>query len=266
MESQLQGKAALITGGSSGIGLAIAHSLAEEGVDVAVAARRFEPDVADMLRAKGIRVRTIQADVSREEDVVEMVHQAVNEFGRIDLYVNNAARAMHQPLTKIDTNAYRTVLDTNLSACLWGCREISKHFISQGIEGAILVVGSTSMYTPGPTETVYRISKFGLKSLVQSLAVELAPHSIRVNLLVPGHYRTRLTEGIPAEIEAKLKQQIPLRRFGDTADCGNAAVFLLSPALARYVTGAELVIDGGLSLRPLYFGTDEQLKDANRVD
>ena len=121
------------------------------------------------------------------------------------------------------------------------------------------------MYTPGPSETVYRISKVGLKSIVQTLAVELAPHGIRINLLVPGHYRTRLTAGVPADIEAKLIQQIPLRTFGDVADCGNVAAFLLSPVLAKYITGAELVVDGGLSLRPLYFGTDDELKAMNQV-
>ncbi len=155
------------------------------------------------------------------------------------------------------------MLDTNLSSCLWACREVARHFISRG-GGSILIVGSTSMYTPGPTETVYRITKFGLKSLAQSQAVELAPYGIRVNLLVPGHYRTRLTQGIPAAVEAKLKGQIPLRRFGDTSDCGNAAVFLLSDALSAYTTGAELVVDGGLALRPLFFGGDDDLERLNR--
>ncbi|MEX2307963.1 MAG: SDR family oxidoreductase [Pirellulales bacterium] len=266
MNSQLQNKTAIVTGGTSGIGLAIAKTLVGEGVEVAVVSRN--PDIEalkELSRCSGGRVVSIAADVSREEEVVRMIADVIHEFGRLDLYVNNAAQARHQAVTRIDTKTYRAILDTNLSACLWACREAGKHMIAAGT-GSILVVGSTSMYTPGPTETVYRITKYGLKSLVQSLAVEFAPHGIRVNLLVPGHFRTRLTEGIPAAIEKQLQQNIPLRRFGNTSDCGNAAVFLLSDALSNYTTGAELVLDGGLSLRPLYFGTDDELKRLNAVE
>lgn len=265
MNAQLAGKSALITGGASGIGLAIAHALAQEGVNVAIAGRTPDATVEESLRQRGVRVLGIRADVSQEGDVERMVAHTVAEFGRLDMFVNNAACAHHQPITKIDTATYRQVLDTNLSACLWGCREAARHFIANG-GGSILIVGSTSMYTPGPTETVYRITKFGLKSLSQSLAVELAPYGIRVNLLVPGHYRTRLTQGIPAAIEEKLMGQIPLRRFGNTADCGNAAVFLLSDALSAFTTGAELVVDGGLALRPLFLGAEEDLHQLNRGD
>jgi gluconate 5-dehydrogenase len=204
----------------------------------------------------------IQADVSREDDVCRMVERAEKEFGQIDLYVNNAAIAQHKPITKIDSESFRTVVDTNLTACIWASREVAKRMIPRK-KGAILVVGSTSMYTPGPAETVYRITKMGLKSIVQNLAIELAPFGIRANLLVPGHYRTRLTSKITPEIEDKLKQNIPLRRFGATNECGKAAVFLLSDSLSGYTTGAELVVDGGLSLRPLYFGADADLSDLN---
>jgi len=266
MDSELAGKSVLVTGGTSGIGLAIAMELAAEGVRVAVASREAEmlPNaVADELRTK--QIVAIRADVSREEDVCRMVERAEKEFGYIDLYVNNAAIAQHQPITKLDSDSFRRVLDTNLAACIWASREVAKRMIPRK-KGAILVVGSTSMYTPGPTETVYRITKMGLKSIVQSLAVELAPFGIRTNLLVPGHYRTRLTSKISPEIESKLKQNIPLRRFGATSDCGKAAVFLLSDALSGYTTGAELVVDGGLALRPLYFGTDADLSGLNASD
>jgi glucose 1-dehydrogenase len=266
VETQLSGKTALVTGGTSGIGLAIAQALAREGVHVAVASR--EPDEAqlevDWPRGAG-KVVSIRADVSHESDVVNMIQTAVNRLGRIDLFINNAARALHQPVTKVDALSFRTILDTNLSACLWACREVAKHMISRAA-GSILVVGSTSMYTPGPTETVYRITKYGLKTIVQNLAIELAPFGIRANLLVPGHYRTRLTSQIPAPIEERLTREIPLRRFGATSDCGHAAVFLLSESLSGYTTGAELVVDGGLSLRPLYFGSDDDLRRLNSLD
>lgn len=264
MDAQLSDKTALVTGGTSGIGLAIARALAAEGVRVAVASRHADADSIASTTPDAISKPEllISADVSREDEVIRMVGEVVEKFGRLDLFVNNAAQARHQPITQIDTATLRAVLDTNLSACVWGCREAAKHMVSQR-SGAILVVGSTSMYTPGPTETVYRITKYGLKSVVQNLAIELAPHGIRANLLVPGHYRTRLTEKIPAAIEDQLRGRIPLRRFGATSECGAAAVFLLSDALSGYTTGAELVVDGGLSLRPLYFGTDDELQKLN---
>jgi NAD(P)-dependent dehydrogenase (short-subunit alcohol dehydrogenase family) len=263
MNTDLSGKTALVTGGSSGIGLAIGRALAEEGVRVAIASRHPEAELEDIAAAAPKQPElAITADVSREDDVVRMIETVVGRFGHLDLFVNNAAQALHQPISQIDTASFRQVLDTNLAACLWSCREVAKHMISRQ-RGAILVVGSTSMYTPGPTETVYRITKFGLKAIVQNLAIELAPHHIRANLLVPGHYRTRLTSSIPEEVERQLMQEIPLRRFGDTRECGNAAIFLLSDALSGYTTGSEFVVDGGLSLRPLFFGSDDRLRGLN---
>jgi glucose 1-dehydrogenase len=263
MDTKLRGKTALITGGTSGIGLAIARALVAEGVRVAVVSRNPEAELHALKADTSSKPElAITADVSRENDVVRMIDETVSQFGQLDLFVNNAAQALHQPITRIDTESFQKVLDTNLSACLWSCREAARRMISRQT-GAILVVGSTSMYTPGPGETVYRITKFGLKAIVQNLAIEMAPHGIRANLLVPGHYRTRLTANIPADIEDRLTQQIPLRRFGETSECGSAAVFLLSNALSGYVTGAEMVVDGGLSLRPLYFGNDDQLQNMN---
>jgi NAD(P)-dependent dehydrogenase (short-subunit alcohol dehydrogenase family) len=266
MDAHLRGKTALVTGGTSGIGLAIAEALIAEGVRVAVASRHPESELASLdSTAKGLPELSVIADVSHEDQVIRMIEETVDHFGQLDLFVNNAAQALHQPITRIETDTFRKVLDTNLSACLWSCRQVAKHMISRR-RGAILVVGSTSMYTPGPGETVYRITKFGLKAIVQNLAIELAPYGIRANLLVPGHYRTRLTANIPAPVEQQLAQQIPLRRFGETRECGNAGVFLLSDALSGYTTGAEMVVDGGLSLRPLYFGDDSQLQGLNSLD
>jgi NAD(P)-dependent dehydrogenase (short-subunit alcohol dehydrogenase family) len=262
MDAQLKGKTALVTGGTSGIGFHIALALAGEGVDVAIAARRPDARAVEALERRGTRVLAIQADVSQEAGVVGMVGQALEAFGHLDLYVNNAATARHQPLTRISAGDWQATVDTNLAACLWACREVAKHMIPRR-QGSVLVVGSTAMYTPGPTETVYRITKMGLKALSQSLAIELAPYGIRVNLLVPGHYRTRLTAGIPAAVEERLTREIPLRRFGQLDECGHAAVMLLSDALSGYTTGAELVVDGGLHLRPLCFLSEPELQALN---
>jgi len=262
MDAKLRDKTALVTGGTGGIGRQIALSLAEEGAQIAIVDRKYDRAAVEEIGAHGVRVVGLEADVSREADVVRMVEQTLGELGRIDLYVNNAATAEHQPVTKISAETWQRVLNTNLAACLWGCREVSRHMIARR-QGSILIVGSTSIYTPGPGETAYRITKAGLKSLNQSLAVELAPFQIRVNLLVPGHYRTKLTAGTPPEIEERLRREIPLRRFGRLLDCGHAAIMLLSDALSGYITGAELVVDGGLHLRPLNFLSDEELSRMN---
>jgi len=170
MDTKLKGKTALVTGGTSGIGHQIALSLAKEGVNVAIVGRNPDAKIVEDLRGHGVRALGIAADVSREPDVLRMVDQTIREFGRLDLYVNNAAMAEHRPFTKVTTEMMRRVLDTNLSACVWGCREAAKHMIPRR-QGGILIVGSTAMYTPGPTETVYRISKYGLKPINQSLAI-----------------------------------------------------------------------------------------------
>jgi NAD(P)-dependent dehydrogenase (short-subunit alcohol dehydrogenase family) len=129
--------------------------------------------------------------------------------------------------------------------------------------GSILVVNSTVRYVPAYRESSYRISKMGLKMLMETLAIELAPFGIRVNLLTPGHYPTRLTSGIPVHIEDKLKAQIPLRRFGNPDECGAAAVLLLSDRLSGYTTGTDITIDGGLALRPLSLITDDEIAKLN---
>jgi NAD(P)-dependent dehydrogenase (short-subunit alcohol dehydrogenase family) len=262
MDAKLNGKTALVTGGTSGIGLAVAQALADEGVHVAVVSQHPDPAVVDDLKSRGVAACAIEADLSREPEVRRMFDEAVRQLGGVDLYVNNAARAVHQPVTRIDPESAATIVDTNLMACLWGGQCAARHMIARG-GGAILIVGSTSMYTPGPTETVYRMTKAALKPLTVSLAIELAPHNIRVNLLIPGYYRTKLTAGIPPDVERRLLEEIPLHRPGELRECANAAVFLLSDSLSGYTTGAELLVDGGIAMRPLWLSTPEALKALN---
>jgi NAD(P)-dependent dehydrogenase (short-subunit alcohol dehydrogenase family) len=262
MDPQLKNRTALVTGGTSGIGLAIAQALADEGVHVAVVSRRHDPSIVDDLKSRGVNACAIEADLSREPEVRRMFDKAAGQLGGVDLYVNNAARAVHQPVTQIDAESAATIVNTNLMACVWGAQCAARHMIARG-RGAILIVGSTSMYTPGPTETVYRMTKSALKPHTVSLAVELAPHNIRVNLLVPGYFRTRLTAGIAPDVEQRLLDEIPLRRPGDLHECAAAAVFLLSDALSGYTTAAELLVDGGIAARPLWLSTRDALKELN---
>jgi NAD(P)-dependent dehydrogenase (short-subunit alcohol dehydrogenase family) len=262
MDTGLRGKTALITGGSSGIGKGISLALAEEGVDLAVASRSPDEAGLEEIRSKGVRCLRIEADVSREADTVRMVRQAIEGLGRIDLFVNNAAWAWHQPVTRIDSEAWYATLDTNLSACMWACREVCRHMVARR-QGSIVVVGSTSRFTISYRELAYRISKTGLRVLVENFAVEMAPYGIRVNMVTPGHFRTRFTSTTPPAIEEKLLGIIPAHRFGPPEAVGRAAAFLLSDSLSPYTYGADIVIDGGLALRPLPFLDEREVFELN---
>ncbi len=247
MDAQLRGKSALITGGATGIGLAIAEALAREGVNLAIASRNPEPQGLERLRSAGAKVVAIQADVSREEQVVSMVAAAIEALGHLDMYVNNAAGTWHQPIMNLDAASWHKTIDTNLTACVFACREVGRHMIPRR-SGSILIVGSTSMFTLAHEELAYRVSKTGLRVVMENLAMELAPYGIRVNMIVPGHYVTRLTAHVTGEPLQKLTQRIPMRRVGQTHEIGPAAVLLLSEALSGYTTGTYLIIDGGLHL------------------
>lgn len=262
MDSGLAGKRALITGGTTGIGLAIAKALAHEGVNVAVASRSARPAAIEELRGLGVRAEWIQADVSVVEGVAGMVTQAHEALGGLDLFVNNAAGTWHEAITRLTEEAWSSTLATNLTACAFACREVGRIFISQG-HGSILIVGSTAAHTPLYRESSYRVSKAGLKSLMEVVSIELAPYSIRVNLLTPGAFLTELTRDLPARQTGGA--MVPLRRPGKVEELGAAAVMLLSDTLSSYTTGSELVVDGGLHLRPLDLYTDEELRALNEV-
>ncbi|MCL5103171.1 MAG: SDR family oxidoreductase [Armatimonadetes bacterium] len=262
MDTGLRGKTALVTGGGSGIGKGIALALAEEGINLAVASRNPDEAALDEVRAKGVEVLKISADVSKEEDVLRMVSEAISGLGHLDFYVNNAAWTWHQPFTKLETESWYKTLNTNLSSCMWATREISKHMISRG-GGSIVIIGSTVRFFPAFKETAYRVSKMGLRMLMQNLAIELAPHGIRVNMVTPGHFKTRMTGNIPEEIEDRLKDVIAAHRFGNPMEVGYAVAFLLSDRLSGYTIGGDLVIDGGLTLNPLTFMTPDEIHDMN---
>ena len=248
-DTGLQGKTALVTGGASGIGLGIAEALAAESVDLAIVSRNPDPGAIAHLGGLGVRVAALRADLSVEGDASGAVAEAESVLGPVDLLVANAAIAGKEPVTRVTTDAWERTLRTNLTGTMWMCREMARRMIRRG-GGSILVVGSTAQYHRAPGEAAYHASKAGLASYTETLAVELAPHGIRVNMLVPGSFTTRLNPVVAGTVHGQLLAEIPLGRQGDPAECGPAAVFLLSDRLASYVTGAQLVVSGGLHLRP----------------
>ena len=264
MDTGLKGKTALITGGSTGIGLGIAAALADEAVHLAIASRRPDPQAIEQLNGKDVDVLAIQADVSQEASVLRMVDTAINHFGHVDLYVNNAAAHWDEPVTGLTADGWFNTINTNLSSCVFACRQCARHMIERE-SGSILIIGSTAIWNPLPNETSYRVSKTGLRAYMGVLAVELAPYQIRVNMLSPGAFHTRMTQDLDPRLFDELAQrEIPLRRVADPPELGPSAVLLLSDKLSPYTTGAELLVDGGFHLRPVPIHSLEELRRLNR--
>jgi NAD(P)-dependent dehydrogenase (short-subunit alcohol dehydrogenase family) len=262
MDAGISGLRALVTGGPTGIGFAIAEGLAREGANLVLASLSPGAGSAQQLKDLGVGAEWIHADVSSEDGVVSMVETAVQVFGGIDLFVNNAAGSWHEPITKLTSAAWEKTLATNLSACAFGCREVGRHFIAQG-HGSILIVGSTAGHVPLYREAAYRVSKAGLKSLMEVVAIELIPYGIRVNMLTPGAFLTDLTRDLPARQMGG--PFIPSRRPGTVSELAAAATLLLSDRLSSYTVGAELVVDGGFRLRPMELLTDEEISALNAL-
>ena len=266
LDTGLRGKKALVTGGGVGIGLAIAKRLADEGVDVAIANRSEYPEALDQIRQRDVRAVGIKADVSSEADIVRMVNQARSDLGGLDLYVNNVASHADEPALKVTGNGWQNTVATNLSACLFGCREVGKHFIEKQ-SGSILIIGSTAAFTLYPGEISYRVTKGALIPYMEGLAAELAPHGIRVNMLTPGLFITRMTEQLDFQGEGMLQvlADIPLHRPGEAyEELAPTAVLLLSDQLSGYTTGANFIVDGGIKLRVCAWRTEEELREMNR--
>ena len=250
MDLGLKGKNVLVTGGASGIGLGICRILAQEGMNIAIASRNPSEQAQKEIEQYGVKCIRIFADLSEEENCVSMVNEAIDEFGQLHAYVNNAAWTWHQPITKITDEAFTNTINTNLRAAVFSCREISKHMIKKG-EGNIVIIGSTVRFFPAFKEASYRISKMGLKMYMETLAIEMAPHNIRVNMVTPGHFVTRMTSGISDEAVKELQSITPCGRSGDPDEVGFATAFLLSDRVSGFTYGGDLVVDGGLTLHPL---------------
>jgi 3-oxoacyl-[acyl-carrier protein] reductase len=251
----LRGRTALVTGGASGIGRAIAVGLEAEGVTVAVA-DRSRADVGT------VRLCATLGDAESSEHVVV---DAVDGLGRLDLLVHCPAVARHEPVTRLSTDAVQATLSSNFTSCVWTCRAAARRMVAAK-GGSILVISSTSLYTPAPTEAIYRASKAALKAFVEVAAIELAPHRIRVNVLTPGAVATALTAGMTETHRAHLLEAIPLAREAAPEELVPTALLLLSDELSPYTTGAEVAVDGGIRLRPLSSLSGAELLSLNQAD
>ncbi len=250
-EFSLEGRVALITGASRGIGRGIALRLAQAGAQVVVSSRRLEnvQVVADEIGAAGGEALAVQAHVGRPDDVEALVARTVETYGRVDVAVNNAATNPHfGPLLTADEGLWDKILDTNAKGAFRVCQAVVPHMEAGG-GGKIVNLVSVAGLQPSPGLGMYGISKAALIMLTKVLALELGHANIQVNGIAPGVIRTRFSRVLceTPHIAEPILASLPLGRFGEPEDVAGLALYLASPA-SDYVTGAVFVVDGGMQV------------------
>jgi len=238
--ASLEGKSALVTGGSRGIGAAIARELAAAGASVVVGYRSGQ-DEAEAVAAE-IGGRAIQADVASANDAKRLVEEA----GDLDILVNNAATTRDGVLARMSGDDWRTVIETNLSSVFYTCRAVTRGMMKRRA-GSIVNLSSIVGIHGNWGQTNYAASKAGIIGFTKSLAQELGSRGVRANVIAPGYITTALTDVIPEEAKEQMLSLTPLGRLGDPEDVAGAVRFLCSDA-AAFITGEVLVVGGGLGM------------------
>ena len=259
----VKGKGVLVTGGTSGIGQAIAVKFAEYGANVAINYLRQADEASETaqqvhacvnkVQRTGVRDVLVQGDVSQEDDVQRMVGQAVSELGGIDVLINNAGIQISRHSDELSSADFDKVLAVNIRGAFLCAREAIRHFLEEGKPGVIINVSSVHQLIPKPDYLGYSVSKGGMQNLTRTLALEYAGRGIRVNGIGPGATVTPINR---AWIEDPVKREmvethIPMARAGTADEMGAVACFLASDN-AGYITGQTIFVDGGLTLFPSF--------------
>lgn len=243
----LQGKTVLVTGGSRGIGRAIAMEMAKNGADVGVCytsgKEAAEIVVAD-IRAMGRKAEAFCCDVKDGQQCKDTLKEMVDCFGKIDVLVNNAGITRDGLLLTMKEDDFDAVIETNLKGAFNMIKAAGMYFLKQK-QGCILNISSVSGMMGNVGQANYAASKAGLIGLTKTVAKELAPRGVRCNAIAPGFIRTDMTDKLPEDRKTALLDAIPLKRFGEAENVAALAVFLASP-MASYITGEVVKVDGGL--------------------
>lgn len=244
----LEGKTALVTGASRGIGAAIAMGFAEAGADVALVARSTADieELAGKIQALGRRAIAIPTDVTDPAQVDASVARTIEEFGALDILVNNAGGTKFMAPT-IDTrrDGWEKAIRLNLDSVFWFCQEAGRHMVARG-KGSVINISSVAGVSAAPGLSYYSAAKHGVIGLTKTLAVEWGSAGVRANAICPGWVRTELNKAIWSneEMAAEFVKRQPIQRWGETSEIVGAAIWLASDA-GSYTTGASIIVDGG---------------------
>ncbi len=244
---ELNGKVAVVIGGTSGIGRAIAHGLAEAGAEVIPTSRRMEQveQAASEIEERGRRSLRLASDVSDRSSLERVLAETIKVFGKVDILVNSAGRTLRAPTLDFSEEDWNAIMETNLTGTLRACQVFGRHMLEREY-GRIINIASLSTFVALYEVAAYSASKAAVASLTKSLAVEWSQRGVNVNAIAPGVFRTALNQKLLDETDRGREFQLrtPMKRFGRVEELAGAAVFLASDA-ASFVTGEILTVDGG---------------------
>ena len=250
----LADKVAIVTGGGSGIGRAIALEFARAGADVVVSSRRLAvlESVAEEIRALGRRSLAVAADMTRKSDIDGLVQRTMTEFGRTDILVNNAGIGTYTSLLDCSEEEWDRIMDVDLKGYFLCCQAAGRRMIEQGGGIMINVSSHAGMSTFGSFSSPYSVAKAGVNMFTTALAWELSRHNIRVNCIAPGDVKTEMTQPVWGDAETlkqheeRLQKRSPSARVAEPEEIGTIALILASEA-SKYITGQTIIADGGVT-------------------
>jgi len=247
---RLDGKTAIVTGGGRGLGAQIAEGFAEAGANVVICSRKLEAcqAISEKLKEKGVRSLAIACDVTNPEDVKNVVQKTIEEFGTVDILVNNSGATWGAPVLEMPLDAWQKVMNVNVTGTFLMSREVGETMIKQG-SGKIINIASVAGLggiDPRFMDTIgYNTSKGAVITFTKDLAAKWGQYNINVNALAPGFFPTKMSEVLIERGGSQLLEHTPLKRFGTEEDLKGAALFLAAKA-SDYITGDVVIVDGGM--------------------